>query len=256
MDADSSYGGSDTTQDNTLSQNCSSLDMTITNSNDSPHDYPSHNDEDKFVKNSTSPKKESNTYYKNEVTLPVNYDDTKKEKSSLPHYLSTANLNIEESLENHNHLDELSKKYSSTHSLHKTETPRSRKKSITGVDNPTFVDDENNHPVTNGALKSTFDNKKPFNNGDLNNTSATPNKGESEMVEAVNLELINLKPNGKDIVGPYENGNGFTDIPIKKETEVEIGNPYDEYFVPVNEHRKYMRYSFFILFPTFLLIFL
>lgn len=29
----------------------------------------------------------------------------------------------------------------------------------------------------------------------------------------------------------------------KKETEVHIGDPYDEYFVPVNEHRKYMRYG-------------
>lgn len=50
--------------------------------------------------------------------------------------------------------------------------------------------------------------------------------------EAVNLELVNLhKPtNG------HENG-----LPHKKDTEVDIGDPYDEYFVPVNEHRKYMR---------------
>lgn len=41
--------------------------------------------------------------------------------------------------------------------------------------------------------------------------------------EAVNLELVNFnKPAGV--------------------TKVEIGNdPYDEYFVPVNEHKKYMR---------------
>lgn len=51
--------------------------------------------------------------------------------------------------------------------------------------------------------------------------------------EAVNLELINLnKPSN----GHHDNG-----LPIKKDTEVEIGDPYDEYFVPVNEHRKYMR---------------
>lgn len=50
--------------------------------------------------------------------------------------------------------------------------------------------------------------------------------------EAVNLELVNLnKPtNGHD--------NG---LPHKKDVEVNIGDPYDEYFVPVNEHRKYMR---------------
>lgn len=43
---------------------------------------------------------------------------------------------------------------------------------------------------------------------------------------------MNTKPNGNN------NGNG---IPVKKDTEVNIGNPYDEYFVPVNEHKKYMR---------------
>lgn len=53
--------------------------------------------------------------------------------------------------------------------------------------------------------------------------------------EAVNLELVNLhKP---------KNGAGHTSLPTKKDTEVHIGDPYDEYFVPVNEHRKYMRYT-------------
>lgn len=50
---------------------------------------------------------------------------------------------------------------------------------------------------------------------------------ETKTLEAVNLELINLSPkNGK-----------------KKDVDVEMNatNPYDEYFVPVNEHRKYMR---------------
>lgn len=53
--------------------------------------------------------------------------------------------------------------------------------------------------------------------------------------EAVNLELVNLNKhvNGK---------NGKNGLPAKKDTQVEIGDPYDEYFVPVNEHRKYMRY--------------
>lgn len=62
-------------------------------------------------------------------------------------------------------------------------------------------------------------------NGQLNGETKTP--------EAVNLELINLKPqNG-------HNGNAKT----KKDVEVDMNatNPYDEYFVPVNEHRKYMR---------------
>lgn len=35
------------------------------------------------------------------------------------------------------------------------------------------------------------------------------------------------------------------DLPMKKDGDVEMGHTkdesYDEYFVPVNEHRKYMR---------------
>jgi hypothetical protein len=34
------------------------------------------------------------------------------------------------------------------------------------------------------------------------------------------------------------------DLPMKKDGDVEMGKKdesYDEYFVPVNEHRKYMR---------------
>lgn len=52
--------------------------------------------------------------------------------------------------------------------------------------------------------------------------------------EAVNLELVNMNGNGT------KNGMGSP----KKDTEVHIGDPYDEYFVPVNEHRKYMRYDY------------
>ena len=62
------------------------------------------------------------------------------------------------------------------------------------------------------------------------------------LAEAVNLELLNMsKPtqssNGKQN-GSNNNNNG---LPAKKDTEVDMGDPYDEYFVPVNEHRKYMR---------------
>lgn len=55
------------------------------------------------------------------------------------------------------------------------------------------------------------------------------------LTEAVNLELVNMNGNGMK--------NGKSSSP-KKETEVHIGDPYDEYFVPVNEHRKYMRYGY------------
>lgn len=58
------------------------------------------------------------------------------------------------------------------------------------------------------------------------------------LTEAVNLELVNLqKPK------PSTTTNGHSSLPTKKDTEVHIGDPYDEYFVPVNEHRKFMRYS-------------
>lgn len=60
----------------------------------------------------------------------------------------------------------------------------------------------------------------------------------NQIIEAVNLELVNIKKptNGHD--------NG-TKLPVKKDTEVDINDRYDEYFVPVNEHRKYMRLVFF-----------
>ncbi|GBP16221.1 hypothetical protein EVAR_93595_1 [Eumeta japonica] len=52
--------------------------------------------------------------------------------------------------------------------------------------------------------------------------------GETKTLEAVNLELVNLAP---------KNGNAK-----KKDVEVDmaVNNPYEEYFVPVNEHKKYM----------------
>lgn len=51
----------------------------------------------------------------------------------------------------------------------------------------------------------------------------------------MNLELVNLN---KTATNGGHRDNGITK---KKDTQVEIGDPYDEYFVPVNEHRKYMR---------------
>lgn len=55
-------------------------------------------------------------------------------------------------------------------------------------------------------------------------------------LEAVNLELVNLNK-------PISNGhreNGYAHK-RKETTQVEIGDPYNEYFVPVNEHKKFMR---------------
>lgn len=254
MDADSSYGGSDTAQDSTSAQdNNSSMETTHEISTAFP--------------TSKSNEENNSFYHKNEITLPVNYDETdatrNETKSKLPHYLSTVNLNINDSLENHSNLEELSKKYHSTENLNVLETPKSGKRSMmVGVENPAFQgedemddedvirdddvvlreskglsrDDESTKIEGNGTVRSSFGDNKNFNGCDLSLTS--PTKTEDSTPEAVNLELINLKPNGNDLNGPYENGKG---IPVKKERDVERANPYDEYFVPVHEHKKYMR---------------
>lgn len=57
-------------------------------------------------------------------------------------------------------------------------------------------------------------------------------------LEAVNLELVNLN---KTTPSTIKNGHNDNVSTKRKDTQVEIGNPYDEYFVPVNEHRKFMR---------------
>ena len=90
-----------------------------------------------------------------------------------------------------------------------------------GVDNPGFVEDDEERP-TNGFLNS----------GSVD-TSMLEEKKDKEVAEAVNLELVNMNP--------FSDTNG---IPVKKESEEAsdaYNDPYDEYFVPVNEHRKYMR---------------
>lgn len=250
MDADSSYGGSDTAQD-CHSGNNSSLETSTTAPHDeitittNPPTTPSINTNPMSSNNINSNDTNNTFYHKNEIVLPVNYDETDF-KQNLPHeshYLSTANLNIDNNELAGSNLETVSKTFKSTNQLNVTDTPKTRKKSTVGIDNPAFQQDETN----NGHVKSTFDQNKPY-NGELNNTiGLTNNKHDDEqLTEAVNLELINLKPNnssGKDVVGQYENiNNGMTTIPIKKESDVEIGNPYDEYFVPVNQHRKYMRY--------------
>lgn len=104
-----------------------------------------------------------------------------------------------------------------------------------GVDNPAFDSDEVKLP-----LNGTHDQKSngTFLNTTMTSTITEPANGEEkkedEMAEAVNLELINMKPFG----------NGVNGIPVKKgdSPDTDMGDPYDEYFVPVNEHRKYIRY--------------
>lgn len=222
MDADSSHGGSDTAQDSRQNSNS----VTISTSNEA---VPC-----------TAPPLESREsqqfYHKNEIVLPVSCDDTLKLEptrtvSEVPQYKTTAKLNINESLEHHSNLDQFNRTYNSMSRLN--EKPVSTK---SGVTNPGF---ENDVP------KSTFDNNKPFSQVDLNSSDTlelkSPTKGDNRVSEAVNLELIHMK-SLNDPKEVHEHQSTTMTIPIKKETEVDLGDPYDEYFVPVNEHRKYMRY--------------
>ncbi|XP_046743440.1 microtubule-associated protein futsch-like [Diprion similis] len=75
------------------------------------------------------------------------------------------------------------------------------------------------------------------NNNDASflNTSAASiqsNDGKKEQVEAVNLELVSMRP--------YSGANAQS----KGQEACEVpADPYEEYFVPVNEHRKYISRS-------------
>lgn len=103
------------------------------------------------------------------------------------------------------------------------ETPR------TGIDNPSFETDKTDvpKPLTNGH------------NGTVNQENGRHNE-KDKMAEAVNLELINMKPFAKSV-----NGKG-NDVPTKKkETAVNMNDTYDDYFIPVNEHKKYIRFVVF-----------
>lgn len=91
-----------------------------------------------------------------------------------------------------------------------------------GFDNRAYQHDEadpnhNDSFTSNGAHQNH-----------QNGHTKEPN-GDTKTLEAVNLELINLTP---------KNGSKKKDV----EVDMNAANPYDEYFVPVNEHRKYMRY--------------
>ena len=102
--------------------------------------------------------------------------------------------------------------------------PDESSRPASGVDNPGFVEDEEERPA-NGFL-----------NSEAVDTSMLEEKKDKEVAEAVNLELVNMNP--------FSDTNGVNGIPVKKESEEAAdgyNDPYDEYFVPVNEHRKYMR---------------
>lgn len=92
-------------------------------------------------------------------------------------------------------------------------------------DNRAYQHDESD-PNHNESFTSNGPSNGPANGSNGAQNGHKPN-GDTKL-EAVNLELINLTP---------KNGT-------KKDTAVDMStsNPYDEYFVPVNEHRKFMRW--------------
>lgn len=170
MDADSSYGGSDTAQDShSAHEHSTSLDHSHTL--DSSMDNTHHNN-DKItlaVHHVPTPEIEIENplpvskpfYHSNEVTVPVNMDEIDfqhpREFKNAPHYMSTARIDISESLEHHSNLEEMSRNYKSTNRLN--ESPQNERKYVGGVENPAFIGDNN--------VKSTFNSEKPY-NGELN----------------------------------------------------------------------------------------
>lgn len=194
MDADSSYGGSDTAHDfssnhfdnsnDTSTHNDTSHHMNSPAHHDTQHQI--HSDSNHHTKVMVTQDDQPNNkvitavhdsagepvnhqfYHKNEVTLPVNYDEENKDEIDFqrehtgfkePHYLSTAKINVSDCPDTHSNLEEMSKNFRSTTNLN-AENPECAGKYDDGIDNPAFVSDV-------GAMKSTFNKEKPY-NGDLN----------------------------------------------------------------------------------------
>lgn len=112
--------------------------------------------------------------------------------------------------------------------------------------NLTMDEREKNEGVDNLGFES--DDRLKASEIDFKSINGSEKKGKS--LEAVNLELVHMVPynngtNGSNYGIPV---SGIPGIPVKKDAEqVDLSTPYDEYFVPVNEHRKYMRYVFPLL---------
>jgi hypothetical protein len=107
-----------------------------------------------------------------------------------------------------------------------------------GIENPGFEeDDERAATVGNGG--SIFISVAAPSPG--LDTSMLTDRKDKDVAEAVNLELVNMNPFSTAL-----DTNGVNGIPVKKDGEQAglsdgYADAYDEYFVPVNEHRKYMR---------------
>lgn len=126
-----------------------------------------------------------------------------------------------------------------------------------GIDNPGFEEDDD-RPATVGnggsvsisvtapsnGNSSSFLNSSGLDTSMLTEVKDVDKKKDKEVAEAVNLELVSMNPFSTTL-----ETNGVNGIPVKKDGEQAglgdgYADPYDEYFVPVNEHRKYMRWVF------------
>lgn len=114
------------------------------------------------------------------------------------------------------------------------------KSTVPGIDNPAF---EGDHHIQNGGTPAPTSEHVTGNGFHLNHNGKeyhnqkddSDYKTTEEMAEAVNLELLNM---GSNVT------NGLNGIPVKSpnSTVINMSNhQYDEYFIPVNEHRKYIR---------------
>ncbi|XP_074104108.1 uncharacterized protein LOC141530725 isoform X2 [Cotesia typhae] len=101
-------------------------------------------------------------------------------------------------------------------------------KTETRIEVPGEEEKTSNTAKTNGVNGNSNNNDVSFLNTSV--TSAQINDGKKEQIEAVNLELVSMKP--------YTGNN----LQTKGQEACELpSDPYEEYFVPVNEHRKYIR---------------
>ncbi|XP_043679037.1 microtubule-associated protein futsch-like isoform X1 [Vespula pensylvanica] len=113
-------------------------------------------------------------------------------------------------------------------------SPEPRYKSETKIELPPSTGgqtpDKNStsEPKLNGVHGNGNNNDASFLNSSATSVQVNDN-GKKEQIEAVNLELVSMRP--------YTGNN----IQTKGQEACEVpADPYEEYFVPVNEHRKYI----------------
>ncbi|XP_011309490.1 uncharacterized protein [Fopius arisanus] len=101
-------------------------------------------------------------------------------------------------------------------------------KTETRIEVPGDTEKSQNPAKVNGVHANGNNDDASFLNNSV--TSVQANDGKKEQIEAVNLELVSMRPYATG--NNHQKGQEACDLP---------NDPYEEYFVPVNEHRKYIR---------------